>query len=138
MTGRKYTRAEFDEVLARAGHKNFAFSCADDFGEYGIVGFGQYRIEDNTLLFTEFAMSCRVAGKYVESALFSALLKKEGLEKGRFPVVKTKKNILLRRTLEEIGFETTTEQNDYIVFTFSNALTNNDIVASCWTEIRHG
>ena len=77
MAGKKYTADEFAEVLARPEHKNFAFSCSDDFGEYGIVGFGQYRVEGEMLVFTEFAMSCRVAGKFVESALFSHLLKTE-------------------------------------------------------------
>ena len=57
MSGNKYTSEEFEKVLIRPEHENFAFSCADDFGEYGIVGFGQYRIEGETLVFTEFAMS---------------------------------------------------------------------------------
>ena len=104
MSGKKYTPEEFDSVLARLYHKVFALSCGDDFGEYGIVGFGQYKIEGNALVFTEFAMSCRVAGKYVESALFSRLLQAEGCITGFFTVQKTKKNSLLRRTLEEIGF----------------------------------
>ena len=38
MSGKKYSQKEFDDVLNRAGHRNFAFSCKDDFGEYGIVG----------------------------------------------------------------------------------------------------
>lgn len=130
MSGNKYTPEEFEAVLARPGHTNFAFSCRDDFGEYGIVGFGQYRIENDTLLFTEFAMSCRVAGKYVESALFSALLKKEGLDKGRFPVVKTKKNILLRRTLEEIGFSRQQDGESAIEYEYSDNLKHRNIVRS--------
>lgn len=73
------------------------------------MGFGQYRVEGNTLVFTEFAMSCRVAGKFVESALFAYLLQAEGCTSGIFEVVKTKKDILLRRTLEQIGFVIQTE-----------------------------
>ena len=109
MTGKKYTREEFDRILTRENHKNFAFSCGDDFGEYGIVGFVQYRVEQKELIFTEFAMSCRVAGKFVESALFAHLLEKEGCEAGKFAVIKTKKNSLLRNTLEQIGFKTEQE-----------------------------
>lgn len=128
MSGKKYTDEEFEEVLQREGHKNFAFSCSDDFGDYGIVGFGQYRVEGETLVFTEFAMSCRVAGKYVESALFYNLLKAEECEYGYFDVIKTKKNILLRQTLENIGFETLkggTSNNKYV---FSGELKNKDII----------
>ena len=128
MSGKKYTRQEFEEVLARSGHRNFAFSCADDFGEYGIVGFGQYRVEEEALVFTEFAMSCRVAGKFVESALFAHLLSKEQCATGRFDVIKTKKNVLLRNTLANIGFEALQEVSEKICFRFSEKLLNSDLV----------
>jgi FkbH-like protein len=128
MSGKKYTSEEFAEVLVRPGHKNFAFSCADDFGEYGIVGFGQYCVEGDTMVFTEFAMSCRVAGKFVESALFAHLLKAENCTSGKFEVVKTKKNILLRNSLEKIGFTNTTESGERIRYGFSSELQNSDLV----------
>lgn len=128
MTGRKYTVEEFAEVLNRPGHTNFAFSCADDFGDYGIVGFGQYRVEGDVLVFTEFAMSCRVAGKFVESALFVELLEREGCESGVFDVLKTKKNILLRRTLEEIGFSVEHQDDVRICYHFASSLKNSSIV----------
>ena len=101
----------------------------DDFGSYGIVGFGQYRTENGTLVFTEFAMSCRVAGKFVESALFSHLLKRTGCACGLFTVQKTKKNILLRNSLEMIGF-TAEDQNDaQVQYSFTDTLKNSTIVA---------
>lgn len=128
MSGVKYTPEEFEELLARPDHKNFAFSCADDFGEYGIVGFGQYRVEGGALDFTEFAMSCRVAGKFVESALFSHLLASESCKSGSFTVRKTKKNILLRNTLEQIGFQTEREDSETAAYTFTADLLNSTVV----------
>ncbi len=128
MSGVKYTKEEFASVLGREGHCNFAFLCADDFGEYGIVGFGQYRVEDKTLVFTEFAMSCRVAGKFVESALFAGLLEREACEEGRFSLQKTKKNSLLRETLEGIGFVKLSEADNGIEYMFKESLRNSDIV----------
>lgn len=128
MTGRKYTPEEFGEVLSRPGHKSFAFSCADDFGQYGIVGFGQYRVEGEVLVFTEFAMSCRVAGKFVESALFARLLERENCKTGSFAVQKTKKNILLRNTLESIGFVSDAENDDKISYSFAALLQHSDLV----------
>ena len=128
MSGKKYTREEFDSVLAREHHKNFAFSCKDDFGEYGIVGYGQYRVENDMLVFTEFAMSCRTAGKYVESALFTGLLRGENCQKGSFPCIKTKKNILLRNTLADIGFVPENETNESVEYSFTSELKNKDIV----------
>jgi len=128
MSGIKYTPEEFEAVLGREGVKNFAFSCADDFGSYGIVGYGQYRLEGKTLIFTEFAMSCRVAGKCVESALFSHLLKTEHCETGKFAVQKTKKNILLRNSLEGIGFRKETETPEGVSYVFTTGLTNAEVV----------
>ena len=129
MSGKKYTPEEFQEILARPNHKNFAFSCADDFGEYGIVGFGQYRVEGSTLVFTEFAMSCRVAGKFVESALFSHLLQAEHCESGIFQVIKTRKNALLRNTLEQIGFIAAHTAGEQIQYTFCSELLNSDLIS---------
>lgn len=131
MSGKKYTREEFESVLVREGHTCFGVSCRDQFGDYGIVGFGQYRTEEDLLVFTEFAMSCRVAGKYVESALFTYLLEKEGCTAGRFAVIKTKKNGLLRHTLQEIGFETQTEDTENVLYTFGRGMKNADIVTVC-------
>ena len=128
LSGKKYSRDEFDSIFRRDNHKSFAFKCRDRFGEYGIVCFGQYRVAEDQLVFTEFAMSCRVAGKYIESALFSALLEKENCRKGRFSVIKTKKNQLLRNTLSEIGFEKVKDDADSVDYEFSNELLNKELV----------
>lgn len=133
MSGKKYSQEEFEEVLKRPEHKNFAFSCEDDFGKYGIVGFGQYRVNENQLVFTEFAMSCRVAGKYVESALFKYLLDKEKCHSGRFEISITKKNILLRKTLEAIGFSVEEESPSHINYVFENKLIHSELV-----EVKRG
>ena len=122
MSGIKYTPEEFENVLAREEHMSFSFSCQDDFGAYGIVGFGQYKKEEGQLIFTEFAMSCRIAGKYVESALFNALLEKEHCATGSFAVNKTKKNILLRNTLQDIGFDIVEENEERVQYQFDKEL----------------
>lgn len=94
----------------------------------GIVGFIQYKANGDVLEFSEFAMSCRVAGKYVESALFEYMLKANNCTVGHFNVNKTKKNSLLRRTLEGIGFKTLTETDEKISYEFNKDLKNKDIV----------
>lgn len=134
MSGKKYSQKEFEDVLNREEHKNFAFSCKDDFGEYGIVGFGQYYIKQEILIFEEFAMSCRVAGKYVESALFTNLLKKEHCKEGIFKVQKTKKNILLRKTLENIGFVERDSKENIVCYVFSVPLKHDDLVLCRYSD----
>lgn len=119
---------EFKDVLSRENAETFAFSCGDVFGEYGIVGFIQYAVENNCIRFTEFAMSCRVAGKFIESALFVHLLEKESVDKGIFNVRETKKNSLLRRTLEGIGFINSGSDNRVINYVFNKSLKNSNLV----------
>lgn len=132
LSGIKYTPKEFEKVFVREDCTNFAFSCKDDFGSYGIVGFGQYKVENKKLIFTEFAMSCRVAGKYVESALFSALLTKESCESGEFTVQKTKKNTLLRNTLQGIGFDIASESDGKVSYSFDINLSKQELVVVNW------
>ena len=128
MSGRKYSQEKFMDVLNRSGYKNFAFSCKDNFGEYGIVGFGQYRVENNRIIFTEFAMSCRIAGKYVESALFMFLLRMEKCQSGKFEISITKKNSLLRNTLKEIGFSIEQESSTCVKYQFGDKLLHSELV----------
>ena len=80
------------------------------------------------IAFIEFAMSCRVAGKFVESALFAHLLARENCKAGSFAVQKTKKNTLLRNTLEQIGFRTESDTADAISYSFTANLQNSTIV----------
>lgn len=137
MSGNKYSREEFNEILSKGNVKNFAVSCKDDFGSYGIVGYGQYEILDAQVFFREFAMSCRVAGKYVESGLFHEILNRENCEKGYFYVLKTKKNSLLRRTLQEIGFQTVNENEKKIKYRFDKELKNRELV-KVKEKMQHG
>ena len=73
-------------------------------------------------------MSCRVAGKFVESALFPYLLKNENCKGGSFAVQKTKKNTLLRNTLEQIGFQTQHDSGETVSYTFTANLLNSTVV----------
>lgn len=131
MSGVKYTREEFDKVIAQPDVKTYAFTCEDIFGSYGTVGFLQYRVEDKKLVFKEFAMSCRVAGKFIESALFSYLLDLEKVSCGVFRVNITEKNSLLRRTLESVGFSEDQKNGKQIDYSFSYQLKNRDLVGVC-------
>ena len=130
MSGRRYTPEQFSEMLNTPGFVSFAFSCTDNFGEYGIIGFGRYSVNEGIITFDEFAMSCRVAGKYVESALFEALLNKENCKKGIFNVINTKKNITLRRTLSDIGLTVIKQDCDRTEYLISSPLKNSDLVKS--------
>jgi len=127
-SGIKYTKEAFEQMLQREDAHVFSFSCKDIYGEYGIVGFGQVQIKNNRLHVIEFAMSCRVAGKFLESALFRHLLVQNKLEAGTFTVVKTAKNGLLRKTLEEIGMICAEEAHGAVQYEFGQHLKNDTLI----------
>lgn len=128
LSGNKYSRDEFNSLLKVKDRITYGVRCSDDFGDYGIVGFGQYKVVKQKIVFTEYAMSCRVAGKYIESSLFYNLLKKEKCKYGEFVLHKTKKNDLLRRTLEDIGFKIINNQKEIIQYEFDENLKNKEVV----------
>ena len=103
LSGEKYGREEFDKILKNGNRHNYIIDCFDKFGSYGQVAF--ISIKDNEELeIDEYAMSCRVANKYVESALVNWLKLKY-----RKTIVLvgnvTQRNKLLIDTFEKIGFE---------------------------------
>ena len=51
-------------------------------------------------------------------------------------VHKTKKNVLLRRTLQDIGFEETGYDEGKIRYQFSNQLKNKELVMCLWYGVR--
>lgn len=127
-SGIKYNREKFEEILSGSRGECYAFSCKDIYGSYGIVGFLCCRMKDDVLEVTEFAMSCRVAGKYVESAVFAWLLEQYNAKQGMFKVVKTAKNSLLRRSLDEIGFQKDQDVEKDVLYRYKRDLKNRGLV----------
>lgn len=82
-----------------------AVSCRDKYGEYGLISCIILNIYDNKINISDFVMSCRMAGKKLESALLFWLLetyKKEYLE---VQYVATERNHVLKNELVSIGGE---------------------------------
>lgn len=127
MTGNKYNRETFDSLLNDESLNTLAFKCKDKYGEYGIVGFIHYVIENDVLIFREFTMSCRVSGKYIESSILRALLEAHNCEKGIFPINKTNRNYLLRNTINEINCPIIDDSDGVETHTFNKELKHSDI-----------
>lgn len=128
ISGIKYTEQAFNDLLVQDSIKSIAISCKDKFGEYGIICFAQYELEENHLVFKEFAMSCRVANKYIESALFNQLKKQHEKADYIFPIRVTKKNDLMRRTIDNIGLVKIEETASRVVYSFNHDIDGHDLV----------
>ena len=75
FSGRKYSRAELDEIVANPELSKYVLRCEDRFGSYGTVGFCIARREDGRIAIEDFMLSCRVQSKFIEKALFDHIRK---------------------------------------------------------------
>lgn len=102
LSGRKYGKEEFEHILQDKQREHYIVECCDKFGSYGQVAFISLKCEDAVYI-DEFAMSCRIANKYVESAIMKWLKEhynKDVLLTGR----RTERNSLLILAFTDIGF----------------------------------
>lgn len=103
LSGKKYSKENFLEKISKEKDKSYVVHCRDKFGVYGQVGYFVAEKFDDDLYITEFAMSCRVAGKYVESAIINWLKNNYNIQNIYFKGVNNTKNKLLIDTLAGIG-----------------------------------
>ena len=110
LSGRKFTFEEFREDVLNVNYQWFIGNVLDKYGDYGSVVI--FRLETNyqenaKLVITDLAMSCRVAERMIEPALFQALFAKFN-EKGDIQIsvcyVSTGRNTPIKNALTNLGF----------------------------------
>lgn len=74
LSANKYSKSEFKSLMSDDGVSIIAY-VKDRYGDYGQVAFIHFRNEEEVKIM-EFAMSCRVAAKYVEAGIFHAIQKR--------------------------------------------------------------
>lgn len=131
LSGIKYTEGEFDSRIADAGEYKIVLDCMDKFGSYGQIGFVIYKVEDNVAYISEYAMSCRVAGKWLEPALFAWLQEKYMLNKISLLGINNKKNQRLIDTLLQYGFVNSSKDNERLQL----EINKEDINWPCVVEV---
>lgn len=102
LSARRYSEEEFGKLLLEEGAESLALWVKDRFGDYGQVAFIHFKVADNIII-TEYAMSCRVAAKLIENALFAWLQSK--YKKNIEAIgIKTERNTTLVEALAKVGF----------------------------------
>ena len=107
FSGRKYTRAAFEEVIANPALEKYVLRCSDRYGSYGTVGFCLVRNTPGRVEFLDFMLSCRVQSKFIERALFSHLVVHHNPRGAKTLWVnfrKTERNTPAHNVLVAIGF----------------------------------
>ena len=97
----------------------------DDYGDYGIVGYLHAEQREGTWVIEDFVMSCRVAQKRVEEALFTHLsnvLSDQGLPL-KIQCVQTERNGPIINKLSTLG---ASDENGWVVL--NRNLPGSDVV----------
>ena len=106
LSAQKYSFETFTIMMNNGENQPFAVIAKDKYGDYGQVAFLLCKAEAENLIINEFAMSCRVAGKFIESAIVKWLQDKYSqYKKVILEGVQTQKNILLINNFKGIGFK---------------------------------
>jgi FkbH-like protein len=112
FSGRKYRREETVAILADSNLEKWVIECSDRFGSYGIVGFSLVARRAEAIWIEDLMLSCRVQGRFVEQALFHALVAGDpSVNRIEVNFTATGRNTPARQVLEAMGFEPVEGEN---------------------------
>lgn len=129
-TGR-YSREQFEALLADNEALCVATSCRDRFGDYGLVGFAVLRAAPEKLVLADFVLSCRVAGKKLENAWLNAIrlhAVAAGYSRLQALFVPTDRNHVLLQALLRAGFVRVDEPGVLLEFQCCSTPPASDLV----------
>lgn len=108
LSGRRYIKEQFNELLLDKNLVCIALMCQDKFGDYGIIGFISIDETQKISIIKDFVISCRVAGRRVEHTFFKWLALRQE-KKGRFLIhaelIQNERNNLLFNVFQDISFQ---------------------------------
>ena len=117
LSGIKYAKDEFVNLCKSHKESCFVASCKDKYGDYGIVGFFYVECDAVSIVIKEYAMSCRVASKWLEPRLMQWLSNYYKRDTVIFQGVNNKKNGLLIRTLKGFGMKDEAKEEGRLLLT---------------------
>jgi len=102
----RYSRSDLNLILESDHYLPISISCYDKFGEYGVVGFCLFDVDQSRV--KDLMFSCRVQAKHVEHAFFRRLAKFEKGRGGSFINVdykRTDRNSQAANVFDDLGFK---------------------------------
>ncbi len=134
LSGIKYNQDSFNYLINNSYKtSSVCLFCENKFGSYGQIGFIALFKNGTSLEIREFALSCRVMGKYVENAVckwLTQIAKDNDCDKVVFIGRKTDRNAVMTRTLKQVDFEPNEILDTEIRLEHSNnkKIANSDVV----------
>ena len=133
LSTHRYSKEEYDMLIASPDTICRAFRVKDKFGDYGIVSFVSIKLNSEIAEIVDFVISCRVAKKKVEQAIIISLkgiLIEKGVSELKADLIKTKKNGPLASVFEDLPFSKLGEDQERINYSLTDlsAIENPEII----------
>lgn len=129
FSGNRYEKTDILHMANNQSLSCYVLKCQDNFGEYGIIGFGIVNTPENRLV--DLMFSCRIQSKRVEHAFLTYLLNTH-LVNGDFRVTyrHTEKNKFSAQVFNDFGFETVKKEGERLELRFAKgqAVPNDKII----------
>jgi FkbH-like protein len=134
FSGRKYSRADLQKIIADPALDKYVLRCSDRYGAYGAVGFCIVQELPGELRVHDFMLSCRVQGKFIEQALFAHLLDSHNRHAAQALWVNfhsTERNTPAWQVLETLGFTASESEAGGLILHQSGPLSCDFITVRC-------
>ena len=107
LTTKRYNLSQIRAFNLNKKNTIFMIELNDKYGKHGLVGLIMLRKEKNFIYIDNFAMSCRVLGRYLETWILSKVVEFAKKNKAEFIIgeyISSKKNILVKDLYKKMGF----------------------------------
>lgn len=108
----RYNLEETRALIHDPARHCYIISCADNYGDYGYVGFITLSFEEQEILIRDCMFSCRIQGKRIDEAVLAHIINhyvRQGAAAVRARFIATKKNAPAGEMLARLGFVPDTE-----------------------------
>jgi len=129
FSGNRYEKQDIFNIAKDQNKICYVLKCQDNFGEYGIIGFGIFNKLENRLI--DLMFSCRIQSKRVEHAFITHLISNH-IDDGDVLVTykPTEKNKFSAQVFNDFQFETVKKEGELLDLSFAKGrqLPNDNII----------
>jgi FkbH-like protein len=107
IASQRYDMEQMRALIHSPQYQCFIVSCADNYGDYGHVGFINLELQEQGILIKDCMFSCRIQGKRIDEAVLAHIINhflRQGTKAVRARFVPTKRNAPAGEMLAHLGF----------------------------------
>lgn len=118
ISSHRYNLEEMRALIHSTSNQCFIISCADNYGDYGQVGFINIKLVERGFLIEDCMFSCRIQGKRIDEAVLAHLSNrflKPDTRSVRARFIPTKRNAPAAEMLGKLGFVSDPADKDFLM-----------------------